>query len=663
MVQAKSVFPFSLRWSFVIIWVLSVSLFSVHLVFTCPPAETVADTDKIILTPEQALQIRSIGDLQLSTDNRYIAMTVTEPVKGESRDSDIWIYDTVSRQLQKFTNSDKADRHPRWSPDCRTLAFISSRKEKPQIYTISLKGGEAQALTDCKTGVQSFEWAPEGKRIAYLAPEPKTEEEEKKQKDKDDTRVVDIDDKPPRLWSIDAASKQVKQLTQGPWRVADYCWTPDGRRLIVTATDRNHPELLTERLYALEVEEGKLTEIARPALPFGLVQVSPDGKRIAYMGTRTDGPTANDLFIMPLEGGKARNLTQNSIGRSAYFYVWHGNNHLIYQAATGFAVTFYEIDLEGRAKKLPSYRVHPSGSFVIGPDITAFVGQTSTQLPELWISETPGEAKKASAFNAEWDDVVLIPPEIVTYPSFDGTKIEAALLKPRNYRQGTPVPLIVLVHGGPAGVWSDRFEPWGQLLAQRGFAVLYPNIRGSIGYGQDFVRANRRDWGGGDFKDVMAGVDFMIEQGIADPERLGIGGWSYGGYMAAWAVTQTDRFKAAVSGAPMTDLASEYGTEEAGINAYDTWYMGSPYEGLELFQERSPVTHVKNVKTPTLLLTGENDRIDPIGQCQQFYRGLKRYGVETEYVVYPREGHGIQEEKLRIDLMKRILAWFERYVK
>jgi dipeptidyl aminopeptidase/acylaminoacyl peptidase len=416
-------------------------------------------------------------------------------------------------------------------------------------------------------------------------------------------------------------------------------------------------------LYAIEVADGKLTEIARPALPFGQVKISPDGKLISYQGTRTDGPTANDLFVMPVEGGKAANLTQSSVDRSGFFYVWHGNDHIIYQAITGFTTTFFELDLEGRSKKLPSYDVHPAGPFIIGPDYAAFVGQTTTQFPELWFSKTPGKAEKVSGFNAGWDEVLVIQPEIVTYTSFDGTKIEAALLKPWDYQKGTRVPLIVLVHGGPSGVWSDRFNAWGQLLAQRGFAVLYPNIRGSLGYGYDFLVANRRDWGGGDFKDVMAGVDFMIEQGIADPDRLGIGGWSYGGYMAAWAVTQTDRFKASVSGAPMTDLASEYGTEMAGINAYDTWYMGTPYENLNLFQERSPVTHVKNVKTPTLLLTGENDLTDPIGQCQQFYRGLKRYEVETEYVVYPREGHGIREEKHRIDLLNRILAWFEKYVK
>jgi dipeptidyl aminopeptidase/acylaminoacyl peptidase len=174
---------------------------------------------------------------------------------------------------------------------------------------------------------------------------------------------------------------------------------------------------------------------------------------------------------------------------------------------------------------------------------------------------------------------------------------------------------------------------------------------------------NRRDWGGADFKDVMSGVDYLINQGIADPECLGIGGWSYGGYMAAWAVTQTDRFKASVSGAPMTDLALEYGAESNSINAYDTWFLGTPYENLDLFIERSPMTHIKNASTPTLILCGENDSTDPIAQCYQFHRGLKRYGVETDFVVYPREGHGIREENHRVDVLERMVKWFERYLK
>jgi dipeptidyl aminopeptidase/acylaminoacyl peptidase len=271
-----------------------------------------------------------------------------------------------------------------------------------------------------------------------------------------------------------------------------------------------------------------------------------------------------------------------------------------------------------------------------------------------------------TTFNERWTGRSIVAPDFVKYKSADGTEIEAALLRPSTLGNEPsavshqPSPAVILVHGGPTGRWSDSFEPWGQLLAARGYAVLYPNVRGSTGYGHRFVEMNRADWGGGDFKDVMAGADWLVARGIADPNRLGIGGWSYGGYMAAWAVTQTTRFKAAVSGAPVIDMASEFGTENG--SAYDEWFYGTPYEKLEGFIKSSPMTFVKNVKTPTLLLQGENDTTDPIGQSQQFYRGLKRYGVESDLVLYPREPHGLREEKHLIDRLTRVLDWYDKYL-
>ena len=235
------------------------------------------------------------------------------------------------------------------------------------------------------------------------------------------------------------------------------------------------------------------------------------------------------------------------------------------------------------------------------------------------------------------------------------------MIKPKGFISGTPMPLIVLVHGGPTGAWSDSIESWGQLLTQRGFAIFYPNIRGSTGYGQKFIEMNRADWGGADFRDVMAGVDYLVAQKIADPARLGIGGWSYGGYMAEWAITQTNRFKAAVSGAGMANLASEFGTE-AGSSG-DQWFFGVPYENLDTFMKSSPVKYLKNARTPTLILQGEADRTDPLGQSQELYRGLKYYGVEAELVLYPREGHGLAEEKHLIDRLTRIVAWYEKHLK
>ena len=237
------------------------------------------------------------------------------------------------------------------------------------------------------------------------------------------------------------------------------------------------------------------------------------------------------------------------------------------------------------------------------------------------------------------------------------------MYRPKGLAEGKRAPLFVHVHGGPTGAFGDSFDAWAQLLAARGYAVFCPNIRGSTGYGWSFLVKNRADWGGGDFKDAMAGVDHLIQRGIADADRLAIGGWSYGGYMSAWAITQTPRFQAAVVGACMSDLASEFGTEVIATAQYDRWFNGLPYEKLDTYIKSSPVTHVKNVRTPTLILHGENDTTDPIGQAQQFYRGLKHYGVKCEFVIYPREGHGNREEKHQIDVLQRVVRWSDTHLK
>ncbi len=225
---------------------------------------------------------------------------------------------------------------------------------------------------------------------------------------------------------------------------------------------------------------------------------------------------------------------------------------------------------------------------------------------------------------------------------------------------GRQQPLVLLIHGGPAGNWRNRFDGLTQLLTARGYSVVQPNIRGSLAYGQKFLTSNRGDWGGADYKDAMAGVDDLIKRGIADPDRLAIAGWSYGGYMAEWAITQTDRFKAASSGAGMADLATEFGTESHSSG--DEWYYGIPYENLAGFQKSSPIVYIKNAKTPTLILQGEADTTDPLSQSQMLYRGLKRYNVPTELVVYPREPHGFREEKHMIDRDRRIVEWIARYL-
>lgn len=625
------------------------------LVFLLAPAAPQAR-----LTPEQTIARRQLSDVRISPDGERVCFVVSEPPKGAARTRHIWMLNVRSREVRRFTNSPKSEYSPRWSPDGKVLAFISDREDSPQIYLMPGDGGEATRLTEGKNAVRSFAWSPDGKQLAFLAPEPKSETEEKKEKDKDDARVVDRDDKRSRLWLIGIESKNVRQLTAAPWEISEMQWAPDGSGLIVSATDRPDSDQVTNRIFLIAAAGGQMKEIARPRGPFGAIRVSPDGKSVTYNAARIDGPSPHDLYLQPIEGGAPKNLTSSSLDRPISNVTWRADGLILAIAQTGFKSQFCAITKSGQVSFMPGSEIHPT-TFDARSGLLAFVGENTTDAPELWLSIGEGAAAKITRFNESWRQVPIINPELMRYKSFDGMEIEALLLVPPGHAAGTKLPLVVLVHGGPTGAWTDSFEAWGQLLAARGYAVMYPNIRGSIGYGHRFLEMNRNDWGGGDFKDVMAGVDFLISRGIADQNRVGIGGWSYGGYMAAWAITQTQRFKAAVSGAGMSDLATEFGTEDG--SAYDEWFLGLPYEKPEGFAKSSPMTYIKNARTPTLILHGENDRTDPIGQSQMLYRALKHYGVESEFVVYPREPHGLQEEKHLIDRLNRIVQWFDAHLK
>jgi len=611
----------------------------------------------------KATESVSISDFQLSPDKKLMAFTTSEPLEDGKSKRNIWIYDLSSKTLNRFTTSIKSDSRPRWSPDGKQIAFLSNRDDKNQIYLINMNGGEALALTESKTSIQSFDWSPDGSFIAFMSSEPETALEAKKKKDKDDAESEDYDSKNSLLRMINVKTKEITNLSTLDWNISEYSWIPGQQKFIVSATQSIFPEFFKNRVYQLDITTKEMKEIANPTPFFSDLTISPDGKNIAFTSSRIDGPQGMDLYLMDIEGKTIKNLTSKSIDRAIVSFSWQDNQNILALAETGFSNTFFNISLKGKAKKMNTLDINPSGAYVFDSKTLIFIAQTITTAPEIYLSSDFKTAKKITDFNKHWDTLNFIKPEIITYITFDQTKIEASLYKPVNYEKGKTYPTVINVHGGPTGRFSERFNSWAQLLADKGYIVLCPNIRGSTGYGYDFMSSNRRDWGGGDFVDVMAGVDYLVETGLSDPDKLGIGGWSYGGYMSAWAVTQTDRFKASVSGAPMTDIALEYGAETSSINAYDTWYMGTPYENLDDFIRMSPVTFVKNVKTPTLLLCGENDITDPIEQCSQFYRGLKRYGVETRFIKYPREGHGIREEKHRIDVLVRMVGWFERFLK
>jgi dipeptidyl aminopeptidase/acylaminoacyl peptidase len=616
------------------------------------------------LTPEASLNIHFLSDLQLSPDGLRLAFVVSEAPKGERRAQHVWMYDKKTNSARQFTYSSKSETYPRWSPDGKRLALLSNRGgDQQQIYLMNAAGGEALARTKGKSSVSKFAWSADGKTIAYIAPDAKSEEEEKKEKDKDDERVADKDEKHPRLWLLPMESGEAKAITPANWEIKELDWMSDGESIVVTCTDRPESDQETDRIFSVHVPDGAMKLLSAPRGPFGSIRVSPDGKTIAYVGSREDGPAPHDLMLLPVGNAAARNLTGLSLDRQIFDYKWLRDGSLLAVTADGFHTKLTGLNANGAIKPIaPLATINPSSLAASDDGEVFFVSQTATQPQELFAWDQKNSPRQITHINDPWKQYSLVAPEFYKYKSFDGLEIEAALLKPAGYDGKKKLPLIALIHGGPTGAWQDTVEPWGQLLAAQGYVVFYPNIRGSIGYGQKFIEMNRGDWGGGDFKDVMGGVDDLIARGVADPDKLGIGGWSYGGYMAEWAITQTTRFKAAVSGAGLSNLISEYGTEEGP--SYDEWFYGLPYEPEKVagFLNSSPFVHLKNAKTPTLILQGEADTVDPVGQSMELYRGLKRYGVETELVLYPREPHGFHEEKHLVDRLKRILAWYDKYL-
>ena len=625
-------------------------------------AQTPLVTPAVTLTPQQAIAVRRPGDLQWSPDGTRLVFTIDEPAAGSERRTHLWVYDRRDPGVRQFTSSAKTERHPRWSRDGTRLAFLSDREGPAQIYLLNGAGGEAWALTKGKRAVEDFEWSPDGRSIAFLAPEAKTDDDEKKDKDKDDARVVDKDDQPAHLWTVDAgtAAVEAKRLIGAPWKFSELAWTPAGDRLMVVATDRPESDQLTERIFGVSIATPAMTEVLAPVGPFSDIRVSPDGAWLSYVASRVDGPSPHDLFVASLADRRPRNISASPLDRPVQDYRWRKDGSLFVVAEDGFRDAIWTLDAAGKGARLPSPGMTFSAVSFDSDGHAWFVGQQMHRVQEIYEWDLASAPVSKTAINEAFAKVPLLAPEFVRYASFDGRNIEGALLLPGGKRPVAPMRTVVLIHGGPTGAWRDTYETWGQLLAAHGFAVFYPNVRGSTGYGHDFMVLNRGDWGGGDFKDVMAGVDWLVKERIADPEKLGIAGWSYGGYMASWAITQTHRFKAAVTGAGMSDLAMEFGTEDG--SAYDEWFYGLPYEKPDGFRKSSPLTYITNAKTPTLILQGEDDVVDPLGQSTALYRALKRYGVECQLVQYPREGHGLREEKHLTDRLTRIVAWFEKYL-
>jgi dipeptidyl aminopeptidase/acylaminoacyl peptidase len=567
------------------------------------------------------------------------------------------------------------------------VAFLPNRAGRTQVYVVPRNGGDARAVTSNPLGVSAFRWSPDGKEIAYRAREPGSEG------DANGPHVADRPDDLERLWIVEVATGAVRQVTRGEVRIDEFEWLDSGH-LLAIASDHPTEEVWNAGVFAISTHESKDTaaemRVARPKQPFNGLTLSPHRKQWGVLSTDRGGPIAHDLFLQSVGSSEARNVTA-SLDRAVVETRWQDDSNVFVRIADGFHYRIVHIDSHNIAERVDlPYTVR---AFDVARDGTLiFVGTDFNRLPELFLRRPRGAITQIGELQSGWAGIQLRDAEIFHFKSFDGSPIEAALMKPPAAGGGRPgvrsptlhepssdaapsaseaaptpgtkAPLVVFAHGGPASSFTADyfwFNAWPQLLAARGYQVLLVNPRGSVGYGEKFLEANRADLGGGDFKDIMAAVDAVVARGEVDPERLGIGGWSYGAQMTQWAIGHTRRFKAAVSGQGVFDEAFEYYTEDDP--AADEWYFGTPWEHPDVFARNSPSAFISNARTPTLIVHMEGDKVNPVSQSQALYRALKRMGVETVLVTYPEATHLPGQETHQVDVMKRMIDWYDRHLK
>jgi dipeptidyl aminopeptidase/acylaminoacyl peptidase len=619
-------------------------------------ASNVAANDT--MTIPQALRRYNIGTPVISPDGAQAVVGVSPATApADSMIGHLWMLDIKAKKFRQFTNSTKSESQPKWSPDSKTLAYVTGRSGSAQVWAIGMDGGEGMQLTHSKEAVAQYEWAADGKSIIFIAQEELSDSIKKRQGEKFDEEVVSESERPACLYQFDLATKTERLLFKRKWSVQEMRLIPGSKSVLLLGFSLPAEEVPELQLARFNLPDSSFTILATPPKNvFGGFEPAPDGSGAAFVGAREDGPVPHDLFVYDLGGKAYRNLTAKTLDRPVEEYRFVNSHSLLGLVQNGFHRQLFVINDDG--KVVPHGLQDDVLSFDRAADGTIVYVKTGyTELPELYLLAPGGQPEKVSAVNAAVPTAGLVAPAVFTYKAQDGRVIEAALYKPH---VNGKIPMVVNIHGGPTGSFTASYSAWVQLLVQQGYAVFCPNIRGSTGYGWDFLTSNRKDWGGDDYKDMMAGIDYLIKNEGIDSARLGIAGWSYGGYMAEWAITQTTRFKASVSGAGMANLASEFGTE--GGAAYDHWFWGTPSENLDLFMKHSPIAYLKQVKTPTLIIQGEEDDVDPKGQSQELYRGLRYYHVPCELVLYPREPHGFRELNHNVDWYGRMLAWFKKYI-
>ena len=639
---------------------------------TATVPEARAKDGKRLLGALDLMKVAAVGSPRISPDASHVAYTVAEVKMEKDKEwktvTQVWVVPTAGGKAMQYTRGDKSSTAPEWSPDGSMLAFLSDREKdgERQVWMMMADGGESWVATTHKGGVTGFRFSPDGKQLLLSATDQPSKDEEDRKKVKDDTMVIDHDIRMTHLWLWNHEKKDEKRLTEGNFTVSDPQWSPDGTRVTFTTrpTPRADDGALSD-LWILTVATAEKKKLADTGSSDN-ARWSPDGQRIAYTGNLdiTPGPTTTYLYLIPATGGSPKQLTTKfdlSVGTP----VWSRDGKTIYFSTNVLeAIEVYSADAATGAVKQLSRRGASTGVTEVGRD-GKLVGTMSAakQPTELYISAPDfGTFKPLTDHNAWLHDYALADAEVVKWKSKDGTEVEGLLTKPVGYEAGKKVPFLLNPHGGPTGASLNSFNGTIQVLAANGFAVLQPNFRGSTGKGLAFAQANKNTWGKGDYDDCMTGVDAMIASGLADSDRLGAFGWSYGGYMTFWILTQTDRFKAVSPGAGLTNIYSMY--SQTDIHRYLNWFYSdkAPWEAQDLYWDRSPMKYVGNVKTPTMIMHGQVDTRVPIAQAQEFYQALVERKVPVEFVVYPRENHGFTEPRHNLDRVRRYVKFFSKYL-
>jgi dipeptidyl aminopeptidase/acylaminoacyl peptidase len=653
---------------------------------------------KAVPTAEQILSLKRVGSPEISPDGRWVAYTVRQANWEENAyETQIWLADTGSGSTRQLTNSKKSSNAPLWSPDGSMLAFGSDRTDKRQIYLISPRAGEAQPLTSLEEGVNNFAWAPDGTRIAYTATEPKPAALKEREKKYGEFQVIDQEHRMTHLFVIDVATKATRQVTNGAFTVGSFEWSPDGRAIAFDHRINADPaNSATADISIVTVADGSIRKLVTREGADSKPVWSPDGSQIAFQTPHAPSAPSfanHGLAVIPAAGGAIEPLTA-SFDENPSLDAWKPNG-IFFSASQRTWSYLYRLDPATKTTtRLAPAEEWIGSSFTFSRDgaTVAFLGADAKSMAEVYVATLTTSAgsgrvgaelarplaerapplqdlKKITDMNAQtagWAGSAL---EVVSWKSQDGTTIEGVLHKPADFDARRKYPLLVVIHGGPTGV--SRPVPYTSVTypidiwVPRGALVLEPNYRGSAGYGEKFRALNVRNLGIGDAWDVLSGVDSLIAKGFVDPARVGTMGWSQGGYISAFLATHdSGRFKAISVGAGISDWMTYYVNTD--IHPFTRTYLkATPWDDPDIYAKTSPITYIKQAKTPTLIQHGDADQRVPPPNAFELYQGLQDQHVPVKLVIYKGFGgigHGPSKPKSYRAVMEHNLEWFDQYL-